>query len=75
MNDRDDGEDRSNRQVDRSFFWEALLEEQEKRQVRMVAELKDAIRAGIMSGPGVPAEEVFDRLEEKYAAMGEGRHD
>jgi hypothetical protein len=26
------------------------LEEQEKRQVRMVAELKDAIRAGIMSG-------------------------
>ncbi len=51
------------------------MEEQEKRQASMVEELKDAIRAGIMSGPGVPAEEVFDRLEEKYAAMGEGRHD
>jgi len=75
MNDRDDGEDRSNRQVDRSFFWEALLEEQEKRQVRMVAELKDAIRAGIMSGPGVLAEKVFDHLEEKYAAMGVSSHD
>ena len=51
------------------------MEEQEKRQVRMVAELKDAIRAGIMSGPGVPAEKVFDRLEEKYAAMGVSSHD
>ncbi len=50
------------------------MEEQEKRQVRMVAELKDAIRAGIMSGPGVLAE-VFDRLEEKYAAMGVSSHD
>jgi len=75
MNDRDDGEDRSNRQVDRSFFREALLEEQEKRQVRMGAELKDAIRAGIMSGAGVLAEKVFDRLEEKYAAMGVSSHD
>ncbi len=33
----------------------------------MVAELKDAIQAGIESGPGVPAQEVFDRLEKKYA--------
>jgi antitoxin ParD1/3/4 len=51
------------------------LEEQEKRQVRMVAELKDAIRAGIISGPGVLAEKVFERLEEKYAAMGVSSHD
>ena len=51
------------------------MEEQEKRQVRMVAELKDAIRAGIMSGPSVLAEKVFDRLEEKYAAMGVSSHD
>ena len=42
MNDRAVGEDRSIAKVDRSFFWEALLEEQKKRQVRMVAELKDA---------------------------------
>jgi hypothetical protein len=75
MNDTDDREDRSIAKVDRSFFWEALLEEQEKRQVRMVAELKDAIRAGIMSGPGVLADKVFDRLEEKYAAMGVSSHD
>ena len=51
------------------------MEEQEKRQVRMVAELKDAIRAGIMSGSGVLAEKVFERLEEKYAAMGVSGHD
>ena len=51
------------------------MEEREKRQVRMLAELKDAIRAGIVSGQGVLAEEAFDRLEEKYAAMGMSSHD
>jgi len=51
------------------------LEEQEKRQVRMLAGLKDAISAGIMSGQGVLAKEVFGRLEEKYAAMGVSSHD
>jgi hypothetical protein len=53
---------------------EALLEKQEKQRVLMVAELKDAIQAGIKSGPGVPAEEVFDRLEHKYAAMKKASH-
>ena len=48
------------------------MEKREKQRVLMVAELKDAIQAGIMSGPGVPAEEVFDRLEHKYAAMKKG---
>ena len=47
------------------------MEEQEKRQALMVAELKDAIQAGIVSGRGFPAEEVFDRLETKYATMGQ----
>jgi hypothetical protein len=51
------------------FFGEALLEEQEKGQARKVMELKDAIQAGVASGPGVLAEEVFDRLETKYASM------
>ena len=46
------------------------MEEQEK-QALMVAELKDAIQAGIVSGRGFPAEEVFDRLETKYATMGQ----
>ncbi len=35
----------------------------------MVVELIDAIQAGIVSGTGVPAEDVFDRLENKYASM------
>ena len=48
------------------------MDEQAKRQRRMVVELIDAIQAGIVSGSGVPAEEVFDRLEKKYAAMGMG---
>ena len=47
---------------------EAFLEEQAKRQALMVVELIDAIQAGIVSGMGVPAEEVFDRLENKYAS-------
>ena len=49
-----------------------LLEDQEKLQAFKLAELKAAIQAGIVSGTGVPAEEVFDRLEKKYAAMGNG---
>jgi len=53
-------------------FWEGVLKEHEKREDRKVAELKDAIQAGIVSGPGVPAQEVFDRLEKKYAALGKG---
>jgi antitoxin ParD1/3/4 len=52
----------------------ALLEKQEKQRVLMVAELKDAIQAGIKSGPGIPAEEVLVRLEHKYAAMKKGSH-
>jgi antitoxin ParD1/3/4 len=58
------------------FFWKSVLKEHEKREDRKAAELKDAIKdaiqAGIVSGPGVPAQEVFDRLEKKYAAMGKG---
>ena len=49
-----------------------LLEDQEKLQALKLAELKAAIQAGIVSGAGVPAEDVFDRLEKKYAAMGKG---
>jgi hypothetical protein len=40
----------------------------------MIAELKDAIQAGIKSGPGVTAEEVFVQLEHEYAAMKKGSH-
>jgi antitoxin ParD1/3/4 len=38
-----------------------------------IIRLKAAIEAGLASGPGRPAAEVFDRLEEKYRAMAENR--
>ena len=47
------------------------MKEHEKQEGK-AAELKDAIQAGIVSGPGVPAQEVFDRLEKRYAAVGKG---
>jgi antitoxin ParD1/3/4 len=50
-----------------------LLEDQEKLQALKLTELKAAIHAGIMSGRGVTADKVFDRLEKKYAAMDEGQ--
>jgi len=43
-----------------------------KLQALKLAELKAAIQAGIVSGSGVPAEEVFDRLEKKIRRLGEG---
>lgn len=46
-----------------------LLEEHEKlRQIRL-GELRRLIAEGVDSGPGVPAEEVFARLEAKYLSM------
>ena len=45
------------------------MKEQAKRQALMVGELIDAIQAGIVSAMGVAGEEVFDRLENKYASM------
>jgi antitoxin ParD1/3/4 len=54
------------------IFAKPLLEEQEKWRALKAAKLKDAIRAGIVSGPGVPSEVVFERLEKKYATMGKG---
>lgn len=56
-----------------TVFGRLVLEEHEKPESPKVAELKDAIRAGIESGPGVPAQEVFDRLEKKYATTEKSR--
>lgn len=50
-----------------------LLEELEKVNAAKLAELRRLIQEGIDSGPGVPAEEVFDRLEAKYSAMARRR--
>ena len=44
-----------------------LLEDQEQAQALKLHELRAAIQAGIASGPGIPADEVFAHLEQKYA--------
>jgi antitoxin ParD1/3/4 len=44
-----------------------LLEDQEQAQAQKLQELRAAIQAGAASGSGIPADEVFARLEEKYA--------
>ncbi len=49
-----------------------LLEDQLKLRALKATELKAAIRAGMVSGSGVPGEEALDRLEQKYTAMATG---
>jgi antitoxin ParD1/3/4 len=46
-----------------------LLQDRERGRAGQIKELRAAFRKGIESGPRVPAEEVFDRLEAKYAKM------
>lgn len=46
-----------------------LLEDQETRQAAKLNALREAVAAGLASGPPVSEAEVFDELEAKYAAM------
>ena len=46
-----------------------LMEEREQLRQIQLEQLRQQIQAGIDSGPGIPAEEVFDRLSAKYQAM------
>jgi antitoxin ParD1/3/4 len=46
-----------------------LLEDREKERAAKLEWLRNAIQEGIDSGPGIPAEEVFDRLQKKYRGM------
>lgn len=46
-----------------------LLEDQQQQASLKLEALRAAIAAGLASGPGVPADEVFDRLEAKYRVM------
>lgn len=46
-----------------------LLEDQQQQASLKLEALRAAITAGLASGPGVPADEVFDRLEAKYQAI------
>lgn len=50
-----------------------LLETRERLREIEMEEYRESIRAGINSGPGLPAEEVLTRLEAKYQAMLDGR--
>ena len=46
-----------------------LLETRQRLQEIEIEEYREKIREGIASGPGVPADEVFSRLEAKYQFM------
>lgn len=46
-----------------------LLQQLEQVNEARLGELRKAIEEGFDSGPGMPAEDVFDRLEGKYRAM------
>jgi antitoxin ParD1/3/4 len=48
-----------------------LLEEREAEQATKLQALREAIAVGLASGPGIPEEQVFGRLEAKYRAMAE----
>jgi antitoxin ParD1/3/4 len=43
-----------------------LLEEREEQRQIKLAALREAIREGVESGEGIPADEVFARLQAKY---------
>jgi antitoxin ParD1/3/4 len=45
-----------------------LLDREHEREAKIAA-LRAAFRQGEESGPPIPADEVFDRLEAKYARM------
>jgi len=46
-----------------------LLETRERLRQIELEEYREKIREGMESGPGIPANEVFARLEAKYQAM------
>ncbi|MCI0420253.1 MAG: hypothetical protein L0312_13690 [Acidobacteria bacterium] len=45
------------------------MEDREKLRELQLKELRRQIQEGLKSGPGIPAEEVFDKLEARYHAM------
>ncbi|MGX5849448.1 type II toxin-antitoxin system ParD family antitoxin [Mesorhizobium sp. PL10] len=44
-----------------------LLEEREEQRQAKLAALREDIRKGVESGPGIPADAVFDQLEKRYS--------
>jgi antitoxin ParD1/3/4 len=49
-----------------------LLEDRERERDIKLQELREAFRRGVESGPGLAADEVLDRLEDKYAKRARG---
>jgi antitoxin ParD1/3/4 len=48
-----------------------LLEEREAEQSAKLQALRDAMAVGLNSGPGIPEQAVFDRLEARYLVVAE----
>ena len=46
-----------------------LLEKQEELRQAQIQNLREKIQEGVNSGPGLPAEEVFTRLDAKYTKL------
>ncbi len=46
-----------------------LLLDRERERDATIAALRRAFQQGVASGPRIPADEVFDRLEAKYDSM------
>jgi antitoxin ParD1/3/4 len=50
-----------------------LLDERDRIAQTRLDFLREEIRKGMDSGPGIPADEVFDKLEKKYTKMAESK--
>lgn len=46
-----------------------LLEEHEELREAQIGKLRQQLQTGRESGPGIPADEVFDRLDAKYRTL------
>lgn len=51
-----------------------LLDERDQVREMQLQALRKAVQEGIDSGPGVPADEVFDRLRNKYLSLAENKN-
>lgn len=49
-----------------------LLEEREELRETQLRHLRARLQEGVDSGPGIPADKVFDRLEAKYSDLAKG---
>lgn len=45
------------------------LEDREEERALKIKALREAVQAGVNSGPGIPMDEVVDRLSAKYKAQ------